>query len=348
MKTIQHNHKAKNLLYTLGGLAGISLIILIHETGHFLFAKFFGVPTPYFSLGFGPSLYELPIGQTIFKIALLPFGGYVEMDPETLNKLSYLPKMLIVFAGILFNLIFAYAILLYYALSDQTTLTPIIGTITPDSPAEHADLQPNDVIIACNDQLIGANAHLITEIIATYPQQTIVLTIERNGKKEEITIPLTSEHPLFGPHVGWLGITLQTTKTSTNSVVKALHKGHAQFTSTTQEMGNAVSKMMTGKKQQSMIMGPIGIINMIGKSLTINPQMYWFILAILSLNMGLFNILPLPFFDGGKALIYTVEAITGTTIPATALWFISTIFLVLFVLFITRVTVNDIRKLFKT
>jgi regulator of sigma E protease len=84
---------------------------------------------------------------------------------------------------------------------------------------------------------------------------------------------------------------------------------------------------------------------MIGRSLAINPQLYWFILAILSLNMGLFNILPLPFFDGGKAFIITLETIMGKTIPQTALWLVSTAFLALFILFITRITVHDIRRL---
>lgn len=229
----------KKLLYILGGLGGISLIILIHEMGHFLFAQFFGVPTPVFSLGFGPALYEFPLGQTIFKVALLPFGGYVEMDEQALANLSYLPKMLILFAGILFNLIFASIILLYYSIRNQSTLLyTITNTLTPSQQASDTESQQDTVVI-----------------------------------------------------------------------------------------------------------GPIGIISMIGKSLATNPKLYWFMLAILSLNMGLFNILPLPFFDGGKAFIITLETIMGKTIPPTALWLVSTAILALFILFITRITIDDIKRL---
>jgi len=239
MEPTKHNAKEKKLLYGIAGLAGISLIILIHEMGHFLFAQLFGVPTPSFSLGFGPPLFAIPIGQTIFKVALLPFGGYVEMDQEALAKLSYLPKMLIVFAGIFFNLIFAYAILLYYAIRNKTTLiSTITSTIKPHQTTDQETAQPENTII-----------------------------------------------------------------------------------------------------------GPVGIISMIGKSIAIDPHLYWFILAILSLNMGLFNIIPLPFFDGGKALIYSIEALTGTIIPPTILWLISTLFLAFFMLFIARVTMNDIKRL---
>src|SRR3990170_2219881 len=114
MKPTMQNGKIKSLLYVLAGLGGISLIILVHEAGHFLFAKFFNVPTPVFSVGFGPTICAFQIGETIFKLALFPFGGYVEMDPEILAQQRYIPKMLIIFGGILFNLIFAYCILLYY------------------------------------------------------------------------------------------------------------------------------------------------------------------------------------------------------------------------------------------
>src|SRR5579862_1867178 len=222
----------------LGGLLGISLIILIHEMGHFLCAHLFGVPTPLFSIGFGPALYVKAIGQTVFQISLLPFGGYVEIDEKMLATLPYLAKMLIIFGGVLFNFIFAYAILLYYSIRNHTSLKQtLFNTITPDETEQ-------------------------------------------------------------------------------------LH-------------------------QKNGVMGPIGIINLIGRSLAINSHLFWFILAILSLNIGILNILPLPFFDGGKACIITIETITGSTINPTVLWVISTTVLALFMLVITRVTINDIKQLLK-
>jgi regulator of sigma E protease len=222
----------------IGGLAGISLIILIHEMGHFLFAHLFGVPTPVFSIGFGPAICSMPIGQTMFQISLLPFGGYVEIDEKILATLPYLHKMLIIFAGVLFNFIFAYAILLYFSIRNDTTLkNTLFNTITP-------------------------------------------------AQSEEL-------------------------------------------------------------KEENRIIGPIGIINLIGNSLAINPRLFWFVLGVLSLNIGLLNILPLPFFDGGKAFIITIETITGTTIAPAVLWLISTIFLALSLLLVTRITINDIKQLFK-
>jgi regulator of sigma E protease len=243
MNTAISNNSIKKLLYAIAGLAGISLIILVHELGHFLFAQLFNVPTPTFSLGFGPTLLEYPIGNTIFKLALFPFGGYVEMDPELLAQQKYIPQMLILFGGILFNIIFSYSILLYYTIRNKLSSNSTSNT-----------------------------SESIKETFTTF-------FIQQNGK--------------------------------------------------------------------DTILGPIGVIAMIGQSIAINTQLYWFALAIISFNIALLNMIPLPFFDGGKALILTIETLIGTTIPATIIYFISTVFLTIFLLFITQVTMNDIKRLVK-
>jgi regulator of sigma E protease len=237
------SNTTQKLLYVLAGLAGISLVILIHEAGHFIFAHLFNVPTPVFSIGFGPALLEIPCKDTIFKISLFPFGGYVELNPEVLAQSSYLAKMLIMFGGILFNIVFAYAILLYCIIRNKLSSTPGISS-----------------------------------------SQTM--------KQSFITI-------------------------------------------FTQQNGNTT------------FVGPIGIIHTIGHTLTINSQLYWFALAIMSFNIALLNMIPLPFFDGGKALLYTIEAVCGCTIPASIIWFISIISLALFMTFIMQLTMNDIRRLVK-
>jgi regulator of sigma E protease len=237
------NSSVKNIFYALAGLGGISLIILIHEAGHLLFAKLFDVSAPVFSVGFGPTILAFPFRETVFKIALFPLGGYVEINPEQLAQQAYIPKMLILFGGILFNFIFAYAVLLYYILRNK--LFPSSALSSPEA------------------------------------------------------------------------------------------------------IKQAASTLFTKQENNSSVLGPIGIIHMIGKSITINPQLYWFVLAILSLNIGLLNILPLPFLDGGKMFLITIEAIIGTTISTNIVWFVSSIFLMLFVLFMTQVTMNDIKRLIK-
>lgn len=237
MEPITQNSKNKNLLYMLGGLGGISLVIIIHECGHFLFAKLFGVPTPLFSLGFGPALIKIPFGETIFQIALLPIGGYVEMNPQALAAQPYAQQMIIILAGILFNLLFAYGILWYYA-KEPKQIIPMIRCV-----------------------------------------------------------------------------------------------------------GEATAHIMNEQKQTSRLIGPIGIIHLIGKSIAISAELFWLILAMISLNIGLFNLIPLPFFDGGRAVILTIEVLTGRIASEAFLWNVSLIFLSLLMLLMCTISFNDIKQL---
>jgi len=251
MKPIKTTTRIKNILYFFASLAGISLIILIHETGHFLFAKLFAVPIPSFSLGFGPALYAFSVGGTTFKIGLLPLGGYVEMNPETLDTLPYYAKMLIVLAGILFNIIFAYGVLFYYAF--------------------------------CN------------------------------------RLPLQ----------------------------KTLKKGAPTYTGPLEKTTQTLSPNVEHKHEQNTLIGPVGIVAMMSKNIATSTQSFWLFLAIISLNVGLFNSIPLPFFDGGKALIYTIEAVLAKKIPTSILQTISTFFLILLIIILTHTTARDIKNLLK-
>ena len=243
MQSIIFHDKVKKTLYILAGIAGISLIILIHEAGHFLFAQYFNVATPVFSIGFGPTLFEIPCKKTMLKIALFPLGGYVEMDPDMLAEQSYIRKMLILFGGILFNFIFAYGVLVFYTIRNK---------LSPSSNVSSSQ---------------------------TMKQAFVTIFTQQNGN--------------------------------------------------------------------STFIGPIGIISTIGQSLAINSQLYWFALAIISFNIGFLNMIPLPFFDGGKALLLTIETLIGKNISMHIVWIISMTFLALFILFITQITLNDVKRLWK-
>lgn len=252
------NSKIKSLLYTLAGIGGVSLVIIVHEMGHFIAAQLCGVTIPTFSIGFGPTIFSIPIGETTFQIAALPLGGYVTMDPESLAAQSYLAKMMIISAGIIFNLIFAYSIFIYYALRNQL------------------------------------------------PSQ------------------IESEN---------------------NSLKNALKKSHAHSSATMSSMKTTTTQALTQKNQRSGIVGPIGIISIIGKSLAVSTRSFWLMIGVVSLNIGLFNLLPLPFFDGGQALMITIEALSSKTISPEIASYISLFFLGLFLLFIAIVSRNDLRKL---
>lgn len=193
------------------GLVLLNTIIFIHEAGHFLTALFFGVPTPFFSLGFGPVLFSLPTQWTTFQLAVLPLGGYVSLDPTQLELQTYGTKLIIMLAGIGMNLVSAYSFL---------------------------------VLMFWNEYGISALKKSFQEI---------------------------------------------------GAVAKGLRSIPSQF--------------FKDKEKRPVIIGPIGIINLMGSSVFMGLHQCLYLLAFLSINIALFNCLPLPFLDGGHVWRYTVQEV---------------------------------------
>ncbi len=338
-------HKLKRVYYLIMGLVGLSFVIMTHEFGHFLTAKLFNVATPIFSVGFGPALLATKIGQTTFQIAAIPFGGYVAMSPTDLAAQPYVNKMIIILAGIFFNVIFAYLIMVYLAMHGKYKMLPIITNIIPHSPAQESGLAVNDQIIAFNNSPTGEDIQDFLQYVGTSPGKTITITVKRNQTTHDIPITLGTSHPILGPNVGWLGTKWQTVKIHQPTPWQALVEGKNTIRAMLQNLGGFTATTFK-KSGRAGITGPIGIIVMIGRSLALSPQYFALILAVVSMNIALFNLLPIPFLDGGKALQYTIEALVGP-LPIGILNYITIIFLVLFLLLIFTVTVGDIKQLWK-
>lgn len=338
-------HKLKQMYYLIMGLFGLSFVIITHEFGHFLTAKLFQVATPIFSIGFGPALLATKIGQTTFQIAAIPFGGYVAMSPEDLAAQPYPNKMIIILAGIFFNVVFAYLVMVYLAMHGKYKMLPIITNIIPHSPAQKSGLAVNDQVMAFNNAPTGEDIEEFLHYVGTSPGKTITVTVKRNQTTHDIPITLGTSHPILGPNVGWLGTKWQTVKIHQPTLWQALVEGKNTILAMLQNIGGFTATTFK-KAGRAGIIGPIGIIVMTGRSLALSPQYFALILAVVSMNVALFNLLPIPFLDGGKAVQYTIEAFVGP-LPTGILNYITIIFLILFLLLIFSVTVGDIKRLWK-
>lgn len=230
--------RARNILL---GLLGLTLIIVVHEFGHFMACKLFKVKTPVFSIGFPPVLASVKLGQTKFQVGALPLGGYVSIDQQDLSRLPYVKKMIIILAGIAFNILFTILGFAYlsYNKTDQT-----------EEDDSH-DNKPN----------------------------------------------------LF--------------------------------------------KKMFSRKSKSEFIGPIGIIALMEKSVAVGFNAFLYFLSIISLNIAIFNLLPIPFLDGGQALEFTIEALYGKTLPSGFVNIVYILFLVLFLLLSAILSVRDITRIKK-
>lgn len=315
------------------GLLILSLVIFVHELGHFTACKLFGVQTPIFSIGFGTPIIQKKIGDTTFQIAVLLLGGYVSMNGKDLEKSSYWQKMIITLAGIFNNFLLAYIFLLIIFFLNRTGFQPIIKKVRKKSPAKKAGLQIGDRIVRIDDALIDNNAQLLLQTIQAQANQEIILTIDRNGSIHEIPIKLSS-FALVGSTIGYLGIILQKDLSKKSSIFTVVNQAWSTLHSLMRKTFYLITGLLKPKTERS-ITGPVNISHLMQKNLQTRLSLLLLFIAFISIELGIFNVLPIPMLDGGQAFVYTIEAFAGKLEP-TILTFIYLVLLILFVLYLNR------------
>lgn len=324
-----------NILYSLicnipliiMAILGLGFVIVFHEFGHFLFCKLFKVHTPSFSVGFGPRLIEKKIGDTMFAISAIPLGGYVEIagSAETgqgeqlhahdkgdtsFSSKPYWQKMLIISGGILFNIIFAYFALSFLFYSGAPCIgtwcnkfAPIIASVSKDSPAQKAGLQAQDKILAVDNQPIE-NISDFTKAIEPFANKQTTLKILRNNSEQQLEVQVGGQE-VNGKTLPRLGVYWYTAPMSLGNAFK---EGWSATFSIIAQIFNALKGLT---KSREGLGGPLMLISQVTECAGLGFKVFLFMLAFISLNLAVFNVLPLPIFDGGQALFFTIEALTG-------------------------------------
>lgn len=317
-----------NIWSILLALCGISFLVAFHEFGHLIFAKLFGVYAPSFSIGFGPRLIEKKIGETTYCISAIPLGGYVEIagNPEmgqgsqesayitgdrALSSKPYWQKLLIMLGGILFNMIFAYAALTFLFYKGAPAIgswasqeKPVIYTVLPQGPAAEAQLQKDDLITAIDDNETNT-IESISNYLKNNNKQTLSLTVDRNGKIERI--PLTLKIDKDNKPLPNLGLIWHTKPTG---IIDSLKNGFNTTISLTKQTFQALLAIVKNRDTNA-VGGPLMLISQIKDGAGLGYKLFIFLLAFISINLAVMNILPLPIFDGGQILFETIEAVTG-------------------------------------
>ncbi len=329
---------AHNFTFIIIGLIGINFVVGFHELGHFLFCKLFNIRTPTFSLGFGPILASKKIGGTTFAFSALPLGGYVEIagsaemgqgqqkeahatDAHSFARKPYYQKLLVMAGGILFNLMFAYfalIMLFWFGLPKTEFLYPrnantVIEKVQENSPAAQAKLHPGDRLTAINGTRLNEDAFKAYKMIAAMPGQAITVTVQRES--QEIEIPVTLETKQAGSEaVGALGVVFQITGTQPTSLANAFSQGVALANAYIKNTALAIKNIFV-KRDVSKMGGPLMVISETVKAAGQSFPVFLFFLAIISINLAVLNLIPLPILDGGQIAHYTIEAIIGRPLP---------------------------------
>lgn len=361
--------KATNLLHTLWcnlpliilAILGISFLIVLHEFGHLIFAKLFNVRAPSFSIGFGPRLIEKKIGETTYAISAIPLGGYVEVagnaeigqgeqaeakatDNRSFSSKPYWQKLLIMSAGILFNVIFAYLALSFLFSQGAPCIgtwcenkPPLIGMVNPKSPAEKAGLKPNDKIVEVDSTAI----HTIKELTAAlepHLEKSVSLKIERAGSYEQLVI--TPDVQKIGDKKRpLLGVTWQVEKMP---LMQALSAGWEATWSLICQTFAAIKGLT---KSREGLGGPLMLICQVTQFAGLGMKLFLFMLAFISINLAVFNVLPLPIFDGGQVLFFTIEAIIRRPLSDEARYTIHYYTWLLVIGLVVYLTLKDIIKI---
>lgn len=332
-----------------------SIIIIFHELGHFLLAKANGVRVNEFSLGLGPTLIGFTKGETKYSLKLLPFGGACMMEGEdeessdnrAFGKKSVWARISIVAAGPFFNFIMAFfcAVIL---LGCNGYDLPVLTDVMEDSAAADAGMQAGDEIISIGHKKI----HFFRDISA-YTQfhqgETITVMYERDGEKisTELVPRYNEEYGYYmygfvGGSTWEDGNILQTIKYSIYEI-----KYWIDVTL------NSLRMLLTGTASVNDMMGPVGIVNMIGDSYeeSVSYGYYTAFLQLLymtiflSANLGVMNLLPLPALDGGRLFFMIIEAIRGKRIDPDKEGMVHFVGMMLLFALMIVVVFNDIRRL---
>jgi regulator of sigma E protease len=362
---------SQQLFFILLGFFGMGFLIGFHELGHFLFAKLFKIRIPSFSLGFGPRIFSKKIGETEFCLSAIPFGGYVEIagaaevgqgdqkeafatDKGSFANKPYYQKMCVMFGGIFFNLIFAYCtmIILFAVGIPKTPLMPatMISAVQKGSAAEKYDLLPGDRILSIKEENVENDIQKLQVLIASLPLKEATIIIDRNGEKIAKTVVIGTKEiesaisTNFYNSIGTLGIEFDFIPTPSHSFKDAISKGIATCNRWIKNTFLGFSQLFT-RKGINNVGGPIMIINMTVKGAAAGYQIFLLLLAIISINLAVLNLIPLPILDGGQILFYSIEALIRRPIPHKIREYIHIATWIMFMILFAYLSMNDISRI---
>lgn len=330
-------------------------IVFVHELGHFLLAKVNGIRVDEFSIGMGPRLLSKVKGETRYSLKVFPIGGSCmmgeddvdDMSEGSFNSKSVWARIAVVAAGAIFNFVLAFifsVIIVAYTGYDE----PIISGVVSGYSAEEQGMQAGDKIVEIN----GKKIHIWREVTyhnLLHPGETAEVVYERDGESYEVTIT-----PKKDENGNYLMGVMSPGEYKKANVFTALQYGAYEvkfWISTTME---SLKQLVTGKVGVDNLSGPVGIVNVVDETYQ-ESKSYGFVIVLmqmlnigilLSANLGVMNLLPLPALDGGRLVFLFIEAIRGKRVPPEKEGMVHGIGMLLLFALMIFVLFNDLKRIF--
>jgi regulator of sigma E protease len=344
-------------------LVALGLLVFVHELGHFAVAKRVGVKVLRFSIGFGPIVFARRRGETEYAVSAMPLGGYVKMlgeedeeeaqsEPERAFSTQPLARRTaIVFAGPAMNFLFAflvYAMLFYVVGAEVPSREPRVGGVAAGSPAEEAGLRAGDRVAAI-DGRATTTWDALAQTVRDSKGAPLALTIERDGSQFVVTVTpkLREQRSLFGEETGQIYLIGIEASHDWKPVgpLGAVTMAGQQTATATYLVVQGLVLMVQGRVPLRELGGPIAIARAAGQQARAGARYFLSMLAFLSINLGVLNLLPIPALDGGHLALFAVEGSMGRPLRQRHRELAQQVGLLLLLSLMVFVFYNDIHRL---
>nr|WP_128893502.1 RIP metalloprotease RseP [Erythrobacter sp. HKB08] len=359
-------------MWIVGFLLVLGPLVTVHELGHYLVGRWFGVKAEKFSIGFGKELFGWTDKRgTRWRVSALPLGGYVQfkgdMDPASIphpDELAKIPpsergdsfhhkplwqRALIVFAGPATNILVAVAIFAAFAMSFGKPVTPpVIGDFSEDSAAQEAGLLVGDRILAVNGEKISDFREVVEEV-APFPGREVTFMIERDGATQAVEVTAKSfvQTDRFGneSRIGLIGVYSVDRTLEPIGLVGSIGFAFSECARVVDMMITGIGQIVMGERSVKELGGPVKIAKYSGEQMSLGPLPFINFIALISLNLAFINLLPIPALDGGHLAFYAAEAVRRKPVGprGTELAYRTGVAIVLMLM--VFVTINDVVSL---
>lgn len=306
-------------MYIIYALLGFSLLIIVHELGHFVMAKVNGIKVEEFAIGMGPKILSTQGKETKYSIGLFPIGGYVKMmgeeeevqDERSFSSKSPLRRISVIIAGATMNFLFAIIIFTVFLNKFGYSL-PKVNSLIENMPAVEAGLQEGDKFLKVNGSRVFS-ADDLTIGISLAKDNPINFLVERNGEKKEVTVTpkLTEEN---GRERYMIGFGFE--RIDNPGIVQSFKQSFKETLSVVSQTYKSLKMMIMGEVNfKTDVGGPVSIIRMSSEAAKNGIWNLMYFIAFISINLAVFNMLPFPALDGGWTVILLIELITRRKVP---------------------------------
>ena len=356
-------------LVLIAFLCALGPLVFFHELGHYLVARMFGIPAETFSIGFGREIFGWTDRQgTRWKVAWLPLGGYVkfvgDMTPASdAGDLDSVPdhlldrafqvrpvwqRFLVVLAGPMANFLLAILMFAGFFAFAGTPRDNVVADVVQNSAAATAGIRSGDRIVAVAGRETP-NFEDVASIVLLRPGETVLVQVERQGSLQTVRVKLGSQ--LMGDatgrkmRAGVLGIRSTTKIGEPVPIYQALPMAVDQTWRMTRSIGDGLVQLVRGQVSPKQLGGPITIARVAGQGAELGVLPFIGLLALLSINLGFINLLPVPMLDGGHLLFYAVEAVRRRPVSTQALEWAFRGGLAVILALVVFTTINDLGSL---